>query len=681
MRRTPEGIATTFARRLAEPWKMAAAATLLGGLLAQEGALTAEARAGLEGKLQEALSLAVSFAFGALAAPASGPGRDPKAAYRLCKFLVSVTEADESAGFLSPEDASVVLRNLAMTHPGSEDVQNCARWLWWLVSPAGLLPELQAAVQRSDTVLPVRAALWAVPDLARRKRLPEAQQFVPWVIRAMAGAHGADERVQLYAAEALLALCGRGGTDAGVDIGAGADGLGAALENALVLHVGHWDVVEKLLEASAWTLRLAGHVRFLSNQQLTANVALLKRLLADIGARRNLEYGPEEVARCGAVAAVVKAAEAATEDVSRVAMCALWGLLDKVADLGADADPVLLQGAGVVVHALLRSAASSSPPESELVRDTFGVILVLAACNSVAITQPLREYRELIKGMLEATLKTAKMRHHELVTCCRLVVALWSVGDLVGFVEHHASNVGLLQAACCAINEGVYEVEEVRPCAAAIMRIALQFLGALTVRECSADTLSAPAAVLGLAVGHIDCTTAGSQDLIRLALQHLLHLMEFGIELAATGFQLLYYTNWAIREAVAGSEYARAWVMSCPQAYSLLENAVHSLVQDASGRAPADESDSEARRAFMESFSTLTLLQGPRIAVLAMNRCPGSRAVQAAGCAALRDAVQRGMLDAHCEEAREALRKACRICEDEPEVETAACVALGLLGG
>jgi len=97
------------------------------------------------------------------------------------------------------------------------------------------------------------------------------------------------------------------------------------------------------------------------------------------------------------------------------------------------------------------------------------------------------------------------------------------------------------------------------------------------------------------------------------------------------------------------------------------------LVQDAGdGKGTPADRDVDAKRALTEGLSMLTLLQGPGIAVVAMGRCPNSRVVQIAGCAALRDAAQRGMLDPHCQDTKKALQQACQVCVNEPEVEVAA---------
>merc|ERR1740129_944860 len=106
---------------------MVASTELLGMLLAEpEDTVAAGFKGAVEGKLREVLGHCVASVLAALANPASGHGRDPKVAYRLCKFLSSVAEVDELCGLLSAQDASSVATSVATTHPGSEDVQNCA---------------------------------------------------------------------------------------------------------------------------------------------------------------------------------------------------------------------------------------------------------------------------------------------------------------------------------------------------------------------------------------------------------------------------------------------------------------------------------------------------------------------------------------------------------------------------
>lgn len=665
---------------------MAAATVLLGVLLAEsEDTVSVEFKGALQGKLREVLNFCVSSIVGALATPAGGLGCDPRAAFRLCKFLASIAEVDELCDLLSPQDATNVAQSVALTHPGSEDVQNCARWLWWLVSPGRLLPDLKAAVADVDAVLPVRAALWAITDLSKRKRLPDPQAFLPWVLRAMVGAHGSDDRVQLHGAAALLALC----RSESVDVVACEGEIGAALEHALTLHMGNWEVAEKLLETSAWTIGLKGHVHFLCNRQITSDPSLLKVLLCDLGLGKRLVISPREVG-CDALVAVLGAVEASSGDMSHPMMCALWGLLERASKLAPDNEPLLLQGAEIVVKALAQTIQGcQATPSWEFLQASFSIVHLLASSHSPTITQALREHRHIVKDLLEATVEPSRMRYHEMETCCRLVVALWSIADLVSLVERRASTAdvtsrdgfnGFLQAACTAINDAAYEGEEVQPCATAVMRLALEFLRTLTPGECVLEMLSAPAGTLGVAIAHLG-TDSASQELITLALQRLLGLTNFAVELSSSGYHLLHNTLWAMREAASYCKFARTWLLAQPQALRLLLQAVQSLVEGSNGQVPADQHGGDAKRALTEGLSTLTLLQGPSLAVLAMTRCPGSRALQAAGCAALRDAAQQGLLSSENQEVKVALLQACRICENEPEVESVACMALGLLGG
>lgn len=374
-------------------------------------------------------------------------------------------------------------------------------------------------------------------------------------------------------------------------------------------------------------------------------------------------------------------------------MCALWGLLERAAKLGTDSEPMLLKGCELVVRALMQSSLRQGAADREFVQATFSVVMVLAGCHSLPVLAQMREHRDLIKSVLEVTMNPQTLRFHELVTSCRLVASLWGIVDLVALLGRHQcenddeARCRFVMAACCAINDGAYESDEVEPCALTLIRIVSVFLHTMTsqgIRECTGQQLSAPAGTLGVAIAHISeevMKLQETQELVYAALRQLLELTRYASELFCNGFELLHHTHWAMREAVFYSAAARQWVTAQPEAVALMQQSVQSLVQDAGdGKGTPADRDVDAKRALTEGLSMLTLLQGPGIAIVAMGRCPNSRVVQIAGCAALRDAAQRGMLDPQCQDTRNALHQACQVCVNEPEVEAAAFMALGLLG-
>jgi len=158
-------------------------------------------------------------------------------------------------------------------------------------------------------------------------------------------------------------------------------------------------------------------------------------------------------------------------------------------------------------------------------------------------------------------------------------------------------------------------------------------------------------------------------------------MAEHAASLSVAGHGLLHHVLWGLHEAVTSSQFVRKFLTEIPEAAMLLQQVMQSLLDDARGPPAADKANSEARRAFTEGFCTLTLLGGPSVAVAAMKQRPKSRAIMAAGCAALRDAAQKGMAEVQCAEVVASLKRACQVCVDDTEVETAANLALGLLGG
>jgi len=80
----------------------------------------------------------------------------------------------------------------------------------------------------------------------------------------------------------------------------------------------------------------------------------------------------------------------------------------------------------------------------------------------------------------------------------------------------------------------------------------------------------------------------------------------------------------------------------------------------------------------------LALLQGAGPMIHAMGQHPQNSAVQAAGSTALRALAQTGglgMAADNADNAVMALRHACAANAGNPEVETPACMALGLIMG
>ena len=83
-----------------------------------------------------------------------------------------------------------------------------------------------------------------------------------------------------------------------------------------------------------------------------------------------------------------------------------------------------------------------------------------------------------------------------------------------------------------------------------------------------------------------------------------------------------------------------AWLHTRQSFLTSLSRILGGLVDESRGAAPADEVDSSATAALQEGLMLLALLDGAGHAVAAMQRSPGRRSVQIAGCLALRSLVQ-----------------------------------------
>ena len=143
---------------------------------------------------------------------------------------------------------------------------------------------------------------------------------------------------------------------------------------------------------------------------------------------------------------------------------------------------------------------------------------------------------------------------------------------------------------------------------------------------------------------------------------------------------MMHYTLWLLREACTESPVAMAWLHARQSFLTSLSRILGGLVDELRGAAPADEVDSSATAALQEGLMLLALLDGAGHAVAAMQRAPGRRSVQNAGCLALRSLVQLQRLqDEAVEAAVASLRNACQHHANDPDVETPAMHALGLL--
>lgn len=299
-----------------------------------------------------------------------------------------------------------------------------------------------------------------------------------------------------------------------------------------------------------------------------------------------------------------------------------------------------------------------------------------------------------MRRVLHARVTAPDIDYDELKLACGLVVFVEGVTPLLELARQRRTP-RLVRAACDAVSECELEADELRPFAQALAQLALEWLEHVEQQgiEPPVSELNAVAGVLGKAAGVLvpDAVAPDPTALaiMERALKALLTLLEYGAGKALDAsnsevvvqshFSLLFYTLWSLREACADSPVARARLQAQQTFPSSLSRILGGLVDESRGAAPADEADSVAMAAFQEGLTLLALLGGAGHAVAAMQRSPGRRSVQVAGCVALRNLVQLKLLQGEPGVA-EALRTACLCHPNDPELETPAMHALGLLG-
>lgn len=340
-----------------------------------------------------------------------------------------------------------------------------------------------------------------------------------------------------------------------------------------------------------------------------------------------------------------------------------------------------------ISHALEWPDAVVNAPETNKFRHALKAVHVVVSSQLPAVRQLLIAHLAPIRRMLAALLAAEGIEYEELKHACSIVVTLEGVDKLLEAMRQRRS-LEVIHAACDAISETELEADELWPCAAPLASMALEWLEEHEIAKRSGRSppmgeLNALAGVLGKAVAHIDPTQGETAPIIERSLLALLKLLEYGIDCSRSSrqyFRLVYYALWSLRESAADSQAARAWLRQKDSLPELLGRVLNTLVDSSSGPAPADQEDSDALASLQEGLSLLALSCGAGHAVEAMRQWPKRRALQAAGCVALRTVAQLGELRQPCPDAIAVLMQAKRDHDGDADIETPADHALGWLG-
>jgi hypothetical protein len=300
------------------------------------------------------------------------------------------------------------------------------------------------------------------------------------------------------------------------------------------------------------------------------------------------------------------------------------------------------------------------------------------------VLNQLQSREEAVAAALQARLQVKEAGFQELVQACKFIATLTSVRRLFDELANKPFRPRVVRAACYAIGEGDFGDEETEPCADMLAKTALQLLEHYGGQDAVPWELTAMASALGVAGRHFDhLLDKGCGELAMSAARALLMLLQRGADPEKGSYGLLHYTAWALCETVTGSARAREWLASHSETMPALEFAVVALLRVGNcDCAPVDlGGDCEARNALFCTFTVLAMVQGSSPVVHAMGQHPQSAAVQAAGSHALRTLAQSGGIQLPADNAVMALRHACTACAGNPEVETPACAALGLIMG
>jgi hypothetical protein len=467
-----------------------------------------------------------------------------------------------------------------------------------------------------------------------------------------------------------------------------------ALESALMRESqqldGNSGVLEKLLRVSARFQRLHGHICLLSSPAFSGHPDRLRKLLYDIGngSGKYLPYEPVEVLQSKAIPAVARVLLASlsepASEVQELSLSALRCLIASVADLGTEAEEALLEGTGAVIQVISSSTQGVDPNRmSEYFRDAFATLCVLAETRRPSVVSLMQKRQEVVAAALHARLHVKDAGFQEVVQACKLIAVLTSVRQLLDELASKGFCQRVVRAACYAIGEGDFDDDELKPCADCIVKTSLQLLEHYAGPDAAPWELSAMASSLGVAGRHFDhMAQAGAGDVATSGIRALLALLRRASDVQTGSHSLLHYVSWALAEIATSSGRAREWMANHPETMPALEQVILSLLSRNNGESLAvDHDGSEARNSLLHTFTVLALLQGPAPMIHAMGQHPQNAAVQAAGSTALRALVQTGGLQLPADNAVMALRHACAACAGNPEVETPATMALGLIMG
>lgn len=657
---------------------------LLRELLEETSALQPESRQDVEARLVDTLVNATRLSLKQLG---SGGG-NASSTKVLCKFLAGVAGKESTGVVVSPADANVAAESARRANPADDDVLSWTLWLRCMADPTQINRELTGILEQQGSIMHLRAALWSVTSLSKCGRLPAPAELPPLILRAMVGPHSGDDEVQFRAAQALATLIGNGGCGVQADPAM----VQTALETALMREsqgaAANSGVLEKLLRVSSRFQRLHGHICMLSSPAFAGHPDRLKKLLYDIGngSSKYLPYEPAEVLQSKAVPAVICVLRASTGEVQELALSALRCLLTSAATLGVDAEETLVEGAGAVIQVISSSAhAADIENISDYFRDAFGTLYVLTETRLPSVMNQLRTRQEVIAAALQARLRVEDAGFTELVQACKLIAVLTSVRQLFDELVTKTLPNRVVRAACYSIGEGDFDDDDLRPCADCIVKVSLQLLEQYQAAgpEAQSWELTAMASSLGVAGRYFDqMADAGTGELAISGIRGLLVLLRRGSDPATDSHSLLHYASWALSETATSSLRAREWMANHQETLPAIEQTVLTLLRNGNGMsAPADTMGSEARNALFHIFTVLALLQGAGPMIHAMGQHPQNAAVQAAGSTALRALAQTGGLQLPADNAVMALRHACAACAGNPEVETPACMALGLIMG
>jgi len=655
---------------------------LLRELLEEPSGLQADFRQDVEARLVDALASATRLALKQLGSGGGSAG----SAKVLCKFLAGVAGSESNGVVVSPADANAAANAARSANPADDDVLSWTLWLRCMADPSQINRELQGLVDQQGSTMHLRAALWSVTSMSKCGRLPAPAELPPLILRAMVGPHSGDDEVQFRAAQALAQLCGNGGCDVQADPAM----VQQALETALLRESQNPEsssgVLEKLLRVSSRFQRLHGHICLLSSPAFAGQPDHLKKLLYDIGngSSKYLPYEPAEVLQSKAVPAVVRVLRASTGEVQELALSALRRLITSAATLGAEAEEALLEGAGAIVQIFSASAGAMEIKSiSDYFRDAFGALYVLTDTHLTSVMNLLQTHQEVIAAALQARLQVEEAGFQELVQACKLIAVLTSVRQLFDESNTKTFSNRVVRAACYAVSEGDFDDDELRPCAICIIKTSLQLLEQYAGPDAAAWELTAMSSSLGVALRYFDhMAETGAGEVATSGIRALLALLRRGSDDATGSPSLLHYVSWALSETATSSARAREWMGSHVETMPAIELVVLCLLSTKNGElAPVDREGSEARNALFHIFTLLAQLQGAGPMIHAMGQHPQNAAVQAAGSNALRALAQTGGLTLPADNAVMALRHACAACAGNPEVETPACMALGLIMG